>query len=143
MVAASEACGADEVVAPWRTKSSSREPWRRRAGATHKITQVGSSITVTAVRLRINPGLPAPATTLRSSRGTGRVGVDTYLSRGRHGRAGHVLRVGVTVCELRPPARVRRGTEGWGLVDWDVVGVGCSKTSMNTQFNLRNTWSKT
>ena len=110
MVAASEACGADQVVAPWRTKSSSREPWRRRAGATHKITQVGSSITVTAVRLRINPGLPAPATTLRSSRGTGRVGVDTYLSRGRHGRAGHVLRVGVTVCELRR-ATPRAGPE--------------------------------
>ena len=39
------------------------------------------------------PGLRAPATTLRSSRGTGRVGVDTYLSRCRHGRASRVLSV--------------------------------------------------
>ena len=38
------------------------------------------------LRLRTNPGLRAPATTLRSSRGTGRVGVDAYLSRCRHGR---------------------------------------------------------
>ena len=50
------------------------------------------------LRLRTNPGLRAPATTLRSSRGTGRVGVDTYLSRCRHGRASRVLRAGVLVC---------------------------------------------
>ena len=52
------------------------------------------------LRLRIHPGLRAPATTsFRSSRGTGRVGVDTYLSRCRRGRAGRVLRVGVSVCD--------------------------------------------
>ena len=53
-------------------------------------TAVGGSLTVTVTN---NPGLRAPATTLRSSRGTGRVGVDTYLSRCRHGRASRVLRV--------------------------------------------------
>ena len=68
------------------------------------------------LRLRTNPGLRAPATTFRSSRGTGRVGVDTYLSRCRRGRAGRVLRVGVSVC----------GRWGCWAVDWGVVGVWCT-----------------
>ena len=67
---------------------------------------------------RTNPGLRAPATTFRSSRGTGRVGVDTYLSRCRHGRAGRVLRVGRGV-GVRPPCgrgvgRRRVGRAGRG-----------------------------
>ena len=68
------------------------------------------------LQLQTNPGLRAPATTFRSSRGTGRVGVDTYLSRCRHGRAGRVLRVGVSVC----------GRWGCWAVDWGVVGVWCT-----------------
>ena len=45
-----------------------------------------------------------------------RVGVDTYLSRCRRGRARRVLRVGVSVC----------GRWGCWAVDWDVVGVWCT-----------------
>ena len=74
------------------------------------------NLQVLRLRLRIHPGLRAPATTFRSSRGTGRVGVDTYLSRCRHGRAGRVLRVGVSVC----------GRWGCWAVDWGVVGVWCT-----------------
>ena len=58
----------------------------------------------------------APATTLRSSRGTGRVGVDTYLSRCRHGRASRVLRAGVLVCGRWVCVCVGRSAVGrdWG-----------------------------
>ena len=107
----------------------------------HKI--LGSSITVTAWRLRINPGATgtchhASFLTWHGQSGRG------YLPLARPPRSRWSCAVG-RGDGVRPPAGPRKSEEGRGLgaVDWDVVGVGCSKTSMNTQCNLRNTWSKT
>ena len=90
------------------------------------------------LRLRTNPGLRAPATTFRSSRGTGRVGVDSWIPTSRAAAAGALVVEAKNspvkhsspskLLRLKPPPEPRRGAllpqpqlHGARLKRWDVA----------------------